>query len=146
MLGQMALIQGLAREQEELRTMISQLHQDRSNMKQPVQVRDQVFDQLPRGQESGMVKNRPLQIATTSQAQHQPRPEQQVDQSKASSSKRQFTQLNMSLFQALQRLLRLNLITLRAHPRNQDTASPVYDPNKRCAQHSFVSCPGLAEW
>ena len=67
MLGQMALIQGLAREQEELRTMISQLHQDRYNMKKPVQVRDQVIDQLPRGQESGMVKNRPLQIATTSQ-------------------------------------------------------------------------------
>ena len=82
MLGQMALIQGLAREQEELRTMISQLHQDRSNMKQPVRVRDQAFDQLPRGQESGMVKNRPLQIATTSQVQPQPRPEQRVDQSK----------------------------------------------------------------
>ena len=69
MLGQMALIQGLAREQEELKTMISQLHQDRYNMKQPVQVRDQVIDQLPRGQESGMVKNEPLQIATTSQVQ-----------------------------------------------------------------------------
>ena len=79
MLGQMALIQGLAREQEELRTMISQLHQDRYNMKQPVQVRDQVIDQLPRGQESGMVRNRPLQITTTSQVQPQPRPEQQVD-------------------------------------------------------------------
>ena len=37
MLGQRALIQGLAREQEELRTMISQLHQD---MKQPAQARD----------------------------------------------------------------------------------------------------------
>ena len=33
MLGQMALIQGLAREKEELRDMISQLHQDRYNMK-----------------------------------------------------------------------------------------------------------------
>ena len=35
MLGQMALIQGLTREQEELRTMISQLPQERHNMKQP---------------------------------------------------------------------------------------------------------------
>ena len=69
MLGQMALIQGLAREQEELRTMVNQLHQERYNMKQTVQVRDQVIDQLPRGQGSGMVKNRPLQIATTSQVQ-----------------------------------------------------------------------------
>ena len=69
MLGQRALIQGLAREQEELRTMISQLHQERHNMKQPAQVRDQVFDQLPRGQEPGMVKNITLHIATTSQVQ-----------------------------------------------------------------------------
>ena len=60
MLGQMALIQGLAREKEELRTMVNQLHQEKYNMKQTVQVRDQVIDQLPRGQESGMVKNRPL--------------------------------------------------------------------------------------
>ena len=88
MLGQRALIQGLAREQEELRTMISQLHQERHHMKQPAQVRDQVFDQLPRGQEPGMVKNRTLQIATTSQVQLQPRPEQQVDLSRPSRSKR----------------------------------------------------------
>ena len=46
----------------------------------------------------------------------------------------------MSLFQALQRLLRLNLITLRAHPQNPNTAHPTYDPNKRCAYHS--ACPG----
>ena len=73
MLAQRALIQGLAREQEELRTIINQLRQD---MKQTVRVRDQVIDQLPRGQEPGMKKNRPLQIATASQAQHQPCPEQ----------------------------------------------------------------------
>ena len=83
-----------------------------------------------------MVKNRPLQIATTSQAQYQPRPEQQVDQSKPSRSKRQFTQLNVSLFQALQHLLRLNLITLRAPPRNPNISAPNYHPNKRCAYHS----------
>ena len=55
MLGQIALIQGLAREQEELRTMISQLHQDRYNMKQPVQVRDQVINQPPRCQRFGLM-------------------------------------------------------------------------------------------
>ena len=36
MLGQIALIQGLAREQEELRTMISQLHQDMKDRKSVV--------------------------------------------------------------------------------------------------------------
>ena len=79
MLGQMALIQGLAREQEELRATINQLHQDRYNMKQPVQVRNQVTDQLPRGQGSGMVKNGPLQVAATSRVQQQPRQKQWVN-------------------------------------------------------------------
>ena len=69
-------------------------------------------------------------MAPVSQIQHQPH------QLQPDKPRRQFTQLNMSLFQALQRLLRLNLITLRAHPRNPNTASPAYDPNKRCAYHS----------
>ena len=70
MLGQMALIQGLAREQEELRTMINQLHQDRYNSrKQIVKADDQVINQLPRSQRFGLMKNRPLQVATTSRVQ-----------------------------------------------------------------------------
>ena len=45
MMGQMALIQGLARGQEELRTIINNLHQDRYNrMKQAAEVGDQVID------------------------------------------------------------------------------------------------------
>ena len=67
MLGQMALIQGLAREQEELRAIINKLHQDRYNrMKWAVEARDQVIDQLPRRQEVSLVKSGPFQIATTS--------------------------------------------------------------------------------
>ena len=42
----------------------------------------------------------------------------------------------MSLFQALQHLLRLNLITLRDPLRNPNTSAPTYHPNKRCAYHS----------
>ena len=73
MLGQMALIQGLAREQEELRTMINQLHQDRYNsMKQIVKAEDQIISQLPRSQRFGLVKNGPHQIVTTSQVQQRP--------------------------------------------------------------------------
>ena len=73
MLGQMALIQGLTREQEELRTIINQLHQDRyNNMKQTVKVEDQVINQLPRSQRFGLMKNRPLQVSTTSQVQQRP--------------------------------------------------------------------------
>ena len=116
MLGQRALIQGLAQEQGELRAMISQLHLGKSNMKLPVQVKDQVFDQLPRGQQSGMVKNRPLQAAITSQVQQRPRQEQRTGQSKPDKPKRQFTKLNVSPSQALQQLLRLNLVTLRDPP------------------------------
>ena len=74
MLGQRALIQGLAQEQGELRAMISQLHLD---MKQRAQVRDPVINQLPRSQRFG-----PLQAAITSQVQQRPRPEQRADQSK----------------------------------------------------------------
>ena len=105
MLGQRVLIQGLAQEQGELRAMISQLHQD---MKQPAQVRDQVINQLPRSQRFG-----PLQAATTSQVQQRPRQEQRTGQSKPDKPKRQFTKLNMLPSQALQQLLRLNLVTLR---------------------------------
>ena len=67
MLGQRALIQGLALEQEELRTMISQLHQDRYNsMRQIVEAGDQVIDQPPRRQKVGLGKSGPFQVATTS--------------------------------------------------------------------------------
>ena len=132
MLGQRALIQSLAREQGELRAMISQLHQD---MKQPAQIRDQVIEQLPRGQRSGPM-NRPLQAATTSQVQQRPRQEQRADQSKPDKPKRQFTKLNVSPSQALQQLLRLNLVTLRDPPKNLNTTSLKYNPEERCAYHS----------
>ena len=68
MLGKMALIQGLAQGQEELRAIITKLHQDGYNhKKQTVEVGDQVIDQLLRRQEV-----RPFQIITTSQVQQQP--------------------------------------------------------------------------
>ena len=73
MLGQMALIQDLARGQKELRTIINQLHQDRYNsMKQTIEAGDQVIDQPPRRQKVGLVKSGPFQIATTSLVQQQP--------------------------------------------------------------------------
>ena len=130
MLGQMALMQGLAQEQEELRIIINQLHQDRyNNMKQIVKAGDQVINQLPRSQRFGLMKNRPLQVATTSWVQQQPCHKQRVNQ-------RPFTKLNMSLSQDLQHLLRLNLVTLRDPPKNPNIASPRYNPDERCAYHS----------
>ena len=102
MLGQMALIQGLAREQEELRTIINQLHQDRyNNMKQTVKAGDQVINQLLRSQRFGLTKNRPLQVVTTSHVQQRHCQEQWFDQSKPNMPRRQFTKLNMPLSQAL---------------------------------------------
>ena len=73
MLGEMALIQGLAWVQEELRGIVNKLHQDGCNrVKQTVEVGDQVIDQPPR-QEFGLVKSGPFQIATTSGVQQRPR-------------------------------------------------------------------------
>ena len=42
----------------------------------------------------------------------------------------------MSLSQALQHLLKAQLITLRDPPQNPNTSSPKYNPNARCAYHS----------
>jgi hypothetical protein len=50
--------------------------------------------------------------------------------------RRQFTKINMTLAQALQGMLKANLITLRGPPANLNTTSPRYNPNARCAYHS----------
>ncbi|KAI5404630.1 hypothetical protein KIW84_051693 [Lathyrus oleraceus] len=50
--------------------------------------------------------------------------------------RRQFTKINMTLAQALQGMLKANLITLRDPPTNPNTTSSRYNPNARCAYHS----------
>ena len=50
--------------------------------------------------------------------------------------RRQFTKINMTLAQALQGILKVNLITLRDPPAKPNTTSPRYNPNARCAYHS----------
>ena len=42
----------------------------------------------------------------------------------------------MSLSQALQHLLKANLVTLHDPPANPDTSSPKYNLNTKCAYHS----------
>ena len=42
----------------------------------------------------------------------------------------------MSLSQALQHLLKANLVELCDPPANPDTFSPKYNPNTKCAYHS----------
>src|ERR1051325_7901807 len=42
----------------------------------------------------------------------------------------------MSLSQALQHMLKAELITLRDPPQHVNTSSPKYNPNARCAHHS----------
>ena len=78
-----------------------------------------------------MVKNGPLQVATTSRVQQQPRQKQWVNQSNPDTPKRQFTKLNMPLSQVLQHMLKLNLVTLKDPPRNPNTSAPTYHPNER---------------
>ena len=129
MLGQGTAIQGLAQRQEELGVLINQLLQG-NQLGQTSKGKKPFIVQPPLRQGD---KGRAPQMASAPQIQHQPH------QLQPDKPMRQFTQLNMSLFQALQPLLRLNLITLRAHPRNPNTSSPIYDPNKRCAYHSASS-------
>ena len=101
LVGQMALIQNLARGQEELRTLVNKLHQDGCNhMKQTDEIGDQVIIQPPMRQETGLRESRPSQIATTSRAQQQPR-QQQGNQHKRVPSDRQFTKLDMPISQVL---------------------------------------------
>src|ERR1051325_6179301 len=49
---------------------------------------------------------------------------------------RQFTKINMPLSQALQHMLKAELITLRDPPQNVNTSSPRCNPNAKCAYHS----------
>ena len=97
MLGQMALIQSLARGQEELGALNNKLHQDGCNrMKQTVEARGQVIHQPLMGQKV-VLESRPFQIAATSQAQPQPLQQQQGNRHKRNTSERCFTEINMSL-------------------------------------------------
>ena len=52
------------------------------------------------------------------------------------SERRQFTRLSMTLSQILPQLLETKLVTLKEAPKNQNTTSPKYNPNARCAYHS----------
>ena len=63
-------------------------------------------------------------------------PPSQNFQHRQDRSRRQFTKINMTLTQALQSMLKANLITLRGPPANPNTTSPRYNPNARCAYHS----------
>ena len=47
-----------------------------------------------------------------------------------------FTRINMSLSQALQHLLKTNLVTLCDPPSNPNISSPKYNPNAKCVYHS----------
>ena len=49
---------------------------------------------------------------------------------------RQYAKINMPLSQALQHLLKEELITLKDPPQNPDTSTPKYNPNVKCAYHS----------
>ena len=42
----------------------------------------------------------------------------------------------MTLSQILPQLLKTNLVTLKAAPKNPSTTSLLYNPNARCAYHS----------
>ena len=133
----MALIQGLARRQEELGTIVNQFRQDGCNrMGQTIRIENQGLAQLPMRQETGLKERRPSHFASTSRAQQRLRQHQPENQQRQSEPKRQFTNINIPLSQALQHMMRMNMITpIRPH-RNTKTFSPSYNPDARCAYHS----------
>src|SRR3954462_15835113 len=53
--------------------------------------------------------------------------------------RRNFTIINMPISQALQHLLKADLIALKDPPKNVNTSSPSYHPDATCAYHS--NCP-----
>ena len=68
MMGQKALIQNLARGQEELRILVNKLHRDEySHMGGTVRMGDQIINQPPMRHEVGLVKSRSSRISTTLQ-------------------------------------------------------------------------------
>ena len=129
MLGQVTAIQGLAQRQDELWFLVNQLLQgnqlgQKSKGKKPVIVQ-------PPLRQGG--KGRAPQMAPVSQIQHH---------NQQKSERRQFTRLSMTLSQILPQLLETKLVTLKEAPKFQNTTSPKYNPNARCAYHS--DSPGHA--
>ena len=84
-------------------------------------------------------KGKAPQLVAGSQAQQHLTPAQQRQghQRKKVAPKRQFTKINMSLGQVLQRMLQAGLITLRVPHPNPNTSAPTYHSNRRCAYHSY---------
>ena len=64
------------------------------------------------------------------------RPQQRGNQRRQDEPKRQFTKINMLLSQALQHMLKMNMITLIEPHLNLKTSSPNYNLDARCAYHS----------
>ena len=63
-------------------------------------------------------------------------PRQSNNQQRPDAPRRQFTKINMLLSQALQHLLKADLVTLREPHPNPNTTSPKYNPNMKRAYHS----------
>ena len=75
MVGQMALIQNLARGQEDLRALVNMLHQDGCNhMGEIARIGDRVVSQPMMRQEVGLVESGPFQIVVMSRIQQQTSP------------------------------------------------------------------------
>ncbi|XP_058783353.1 uncharacterized protein LOC131658035 [Vicia villosa] len=72
-------------------------------------------------------------ISTPTPRQNQ----QQGYQHRQDAPRRKFTKINMPLSQALQYLLKASLITVRDPPKTTNTTSPGYNPNAKCAYHSY---------
>lgn len=129
MMGQMALIQNLARGQEKLRVFINELLKFEDNlMGWTTRVRDPNINQPPIRQRLTCSQERDKFTLL--------RQQQQSNRHKQDTPRRQFSKINMPLSQALQHMLKAEFITLRDPPQHVNTSSPKHNPNARCAYHS----------
>ena len=75
-------------------------------------------------------------MATTPRVQQRPRQPRQGGQRKQDTPKRQFTEINVSLTQALHHMLESKMVALREPPQKPITSAPSYHPNESYTYHS----------
>ena len=108
-------------------------------MEKTTRMGDQIINR-PQLKQEDLVERTPFKLATTSRVQQKPHQPRQGGPRKQDMPKRQFTEINMPLAQALHHMLETKLVTLRDPPQKPNTSAPNYKYNERCAYHS--SSPG----
>ena len=88
------------------------------------------------GQKSHVKSDRNQSVGAVLISNPAPVQKQPGNRRRSNAPGRKFIKINMPLSQALQNLLKAELITLRNPTQNPNTTCPKYNPNAKCAYHS----------